>query len=80
MLISVVLVSKAAYSGHAPRLSFPALPGKALYLKVAPDCEVPQLGCGFFLFRREFLPLPPQSPLSLVWGVRFIQFLVLAQR
>ena len=41
--------------------------------------EAPQLAkVAFFLSRKEFLSLPPQSGLSLVAGVLFIQFSVLS--
>ena len=42
--------------------------------------EVPRLAkMVFFLFRKEFMPLPRQSGLSLVAKVLFIQFSVLSQ-
>ena len=77
-LISVVMSSKAAYYGKALPLRSPTPPGKASYPKIATGHEVPQLEGGFFLSRKEFLPLSPQSALSLVVGVLFIQFPVLS--
>ena len=55
---------------HFPRNSF--------ILKIYPSCEAPQLECGFFPSRKEFMPLQPQSELSLAVRVLFIQFSVLS--
>ena len=42
------------------------------------SCEVLQFKGDFFLSRKKFMLLPPQSALSLVVGVAFIQFSVLS--
>ena len=65
-LILVMLSSNAAYCGIALLLRCPAPPGKALYLRIAPGCEALRLECGFFLSRKVFLSLQPQSDMSLV--------------
>ena len=78
--VSVVLSPKDAYSGNASQLSSPTPRGMAAYLRVSPGHEVPRFTkVAFFLSRKEFLSLPPQSALSLVVGVLLIQFLVLSQ-
>ena len=46
--MSVVLSSKATYCGNSPSLRSPTSPEKALYLKIAPGCEVLWLECGFY--------------------------------
>ena len=65
-LVLVVMNLKDTYCVKALPLRTPTPPGKDAYLKIAPGCEVPWLKCGIFLSRKEFLPLPPQSALSLV--------------
>ena len=75
-LVSVVLCPKDVYSGNTPPLRSPAPPGKAVYLSIAFGwlwSSTAHEG-GFFLFRQEFLPLPPKSGLSLVAWIIFIQF------
>ena len=62
--------------------SGPLLPqGRLCTLGLLPAShEVLQLAkVAFLLSRKEFLPLPTQSGLSLVVGVLFIQFSVLSQ-
>ena len=78
-LVSVVLGPKAAYCGNAPLLRSPTPSGKVSYLRIAPGCAALWLEGDFFFSSKEFLPLLPQSALSLVVGVPFIQFSVLSQ-
>ena len=66
-LISVVQSSKPAYCGRALLLRSSAPPGKASYLKIAPGHETLWLECGFFVSRKEILPLQPQH-CPFLWG------------
>ena len=76
-----MLSPQATYSGNAPRVSSSATPGKVACLRIAPS----QLSStvaredSFFLSKKEFLPLPPQSALFLVAQVLFLKFSVLSQ-
>ena len=71
---------KDAYNDNTLLLRSLAPPGKAAYLRVAPlAMKLCGLQRAFFLSGKEFLPLPPDSGLSLIAGVLFLQFSVLCQ-
>lgn len=74
-LVLVVLRPEAAYSDNTVLLRSHTPPGKAADPKIPLGRPRSAAACegGFFLSRREFLPLPPQSALFLVVGVLFIQ-------
>ena len=68
-LISVVLSLKDAYSGNMSPAQVPTPLGKAAYLRVPPRWPAVKLHCSWrwvFSLQKEFLPLLPQSGLSLV--------------
>ena len=70
-LVLVVLDPKAVYNSTIP----PLLQGRLHILGLLPAShEVLWLQGGFFLSRKDFLPLLPQSALSLVAEVLFISF------
>ena len=52
---------------------------RTLRLLLADHEELQLEKLAFFLFIKEFLPLLPQSRLSLISGVLFMQFSVLSQ-
>ena len=61
--VSIVLSLKDAYSGNVLLVRFPAPPGKAAYLRIAPGqlwSAAAYVG-GCFLSGKEFLLLPSPS-------------------